>query len=78
MPIRTCIYPHYVTIDVHNEMRNTTTRIAVEIKNLPGYEFDWNDHTPQCSVESLTEDILPSENGVIIYNIMVAYVKNSL
>ena len=75
-----CIYPHYITIDVHNEMRNTTTRIAVEIKNLPGYEFDWNDHTPQCPVESLTEDdILPSENdGIIIYNRMVAYVKKFL
>lgn len=61
-------------------MRNTTTRIAVEIKNLSGYEFDWNDHTPQCPVESLTEDdILPSENdGIIIYNRMVAYVKKFL
>lgn len=74
------VIPHYITIDVHNEMKNTTARIAVEIKNLPGYEFDWNDHTPQCPIQSLTEeDILPCENdGVIIYNRMVAYVKNSL
>ncbi len=73
-----CDPPHYITIDDHNEMKNTTTRIAVEIKNLPQYEFDWNDHTPQRPVQTLTEeDILPSENdGVILYNRMVAYIKN--
>ena len=61
-------------------MKNTTTRIAVEIKNLPEFEFDWDDHTPQRPVQSLTEeDILPSENdGVIIYNRMVVYVKKFL
>ena len=53
---------------------NTTTRIAVEIKKLPDYDFDWNDHTP---VQSLTEeDILPSENDGVIR--MVTYVKKFL
>ena len=52
----------------------------MEIKNLPQYEFDWDDHTPQCPVQTLSEeDILPSENdGVILYNRMVAYVRNFL
>ena len=77
--VTVCSDPFY-SIDVHNEMKNTTTRIAVEIKNLPDFEFDWSDCTSQRSIQSLTEeDILPNESdGVILYNRMVSYVKKFL
>ena len=42
-------------------MLNATARLAVSIENLPDWDFDWNDCTPQCSRESLTiGDFLPS------------------
>ena len=36
-------------------MMNLTSRIAVQIQHLP-QDIDWNDSTPQCSVDSLTID----------------------
>ena len=44
-------------------MMNLTSRLAVRIKYLPDYEFDWTDKKPQRSRESLTiSDFLPSEH----------------
>jgi hypothetical protein len=43
-------------------MLNLTARIAVEIKNLPDWDVDWNDRTPQRDPHTLTiSDLLPGE-----------------
>ena len=42
-------------------MMNVTTRLAVRIRFLPDYPFNWSDTSPQKSRQSLTvEDYLPS------------------
>lgn len=41
-------------------MLNLTARLAVQIQNLPDWEIDWNDTTPQHDPSTLT-DILPNE-----------------
>lgn len=48
------LYTHKLT-DHHSSMMNLTSRIAVRIQHLP-QDIDWNDSTPQCSVDSLTID----------------------
>lgn len=43
-------------------MLNITARLAVRLKNLPDWDFDWSDTSPQKSRQSLgISDILPSE-----------------
>ena len=43
-------------------MMNLTSRLAVRIKYLPDWKFDWEDKKPQRSRESLTiSHFLPSE-----------------
>ena len=43
-------------------MLNLTSRLAIKIKYLPDYEFDWSDTAPQRPRTSLTvEDFLPNE-----------------
>lgn len=50
-------------IDCHSSMLNITARLAVRLKNLPGWEFDWSDTSPQKSRQSLgVVDILPNED----------------
>ena len=52
----------YLSPDQHSSMLNLTSRLAVKIKNLPDFEFDWADTTPQRPRTSLNvEDFLPSE-----------------
>ena len=41
------------TTDHHSTMMNLTSRLAVRIQHIPE-DIDWNDSTPQCSVDSLT------------------------
>ena len=36
-----------LTTDKHSTMLNMTARLAVEIRNLPDWEIDWEDTTPQ-------------------------------
>ena len=43
-------------IDKHSSMLNVTARLAVKVQNLPDWEVDWDDITPQCSRSSLTCD----------------------
>lgn len=48
--------------DVHNRMMNVTARLAVKIQNLPDWEVDWADKSPQQSRQALTCDhFLPSQ-----------------
>lgn len=57
-----------------------TARLAVEIRNLPDWDVDWNDTTPQCDPTSLTiTDILPSEcDGVILRKRAIRHVMHIL
>ena len=43
-------------------MLNLTSRLAIKLRYLPDWEFDWSDNSPQCSRDSLTlEEFLPDE-----------------
>ena len=57
---------HYIHVcyisDKHAHMLNITSRIAIKIRHLPNWEFDWSNITPQRSRTSLTViDFLMSE-----------------
>lgn len=44
-------------------MLNITSWLAVQLRHLPSWEFDWNNTQPQRSRQSLTiSDFLPSED----------------
>lgn len=57
-----------------------TARLAVEIKNLPDWEVNWDDATPQCDPESLTiSDLLPNEvDGTCLQKRAVHHIMNIL
>lgn len=61
-------YNNYITsnmtsTDCHSSMMNVTARLAVRLKNLPDWDCDWSDTTPQKSRQSLgIFDILPNED----------------
>ena len=61
-------------------MLNATARLAVSIENLPDWDFDWNDCTPQCSRESLTiGDFLPSvDDAMAIKQAAILYIMEFL
>ena len=55
--------------DHHSSMLNLTARLAVKIKNLPDFEFDWADTAPQKPRASLNVvDFLPSEADATVFN----------
>ena len=42
---------------------NVTSRLAIRIRHIPDFEFDWSDKTPQRSRQSITiEDVSPSQS----------------
>lgn len=50
-------------LDQHANMLNITSRLAVNIRYVPDWEFDWSDTSPQRSRESLTiSDFMLSES----------------
>lgn len=61
-------------------MLNTTTRLAVKIVNLPLWEFNCSDSTPQKERQEVTVDeILPnSSDGRELYNRAVKYIMQLL
>ena len=61
-------------------MLNITARIAVRIKRVPDWSFEWSDITPQRSLDSLTTvDFLPSEqDGDELKKRAVRYMKQFL
>lgn len=61
-------------------MLNLTARLAVQIQNLPDWEIDWNDTTPQRDPSTLTiTDILPNEgDGQELKKRAVQYVMQFL
>ena len=49
--------------DRHSSMMNVTPRLAIRLRYLPDWEFDWQDMQPQRSRDTLTiSDFLPSED----------------
>ena len=56
--VHVCLPP----IDRHSSMLNITSRLAIRLRYLPEWEFDWSDMQPQRSRESLNlSDFLPDE-----------------
>ena len=48
--------------DHHSSMMNITSRLAIRLRHLPDWQFNWSDTQPQRSRESLSiADFLPSE-----------------
>ena len=70
----------YNYTDKHSEMLNMTARLAIEIKNLPDWEVDWNDTTPQRDPTKLTiSDLLPSEaDGAELEKRAVQHIMHTL
>lgn len=70
----------YHAADHHNTMTNLTSRLAINIRHLPDFEFNWSDCTPQRSRSSLTvDDFLPSEiDAAILKERAVLYIMNFL
>ena len=67
-------------VDHHNKMKNTTTRLAVQIQNHPPFPFSWGDNTPQKSRSELKEkEILPNEDdGHHLYQRMINFMMEFL
>lgn len=61
-------------------MANLTSRLAINIRYLPEFEFSWSDCTPQRRRSSLTiDDFLPSESdAAILQERAVCYVMRFL
>ena len=56
------IFIHLFPTDHHSSMMNITSRLAIRLRHLPDWQFDWSDTQPQRSRESLSiSDFLPSE-----------------
>ena len=66
--------------DHHSSMLNLTSRLAIKIKNLPSFEFDWADTTPQRLRTSLNvDDFLPSEaDATVLHQQTVHYMMGFL
>ena len=65
MHTRVHVYPRIngITLtDHHSQMMNITARLAVSIRFLPDFPFDWSDTKPQRARQSLTiDDFFPSK-----------------
>lgn len=61
-------------------MLNVTARLAVKITNLPDWNVDWNDNTPQCSRSCLDcSHFLPSiEDAYAMNETAVEYTMDFL
>ena len=61
-------------------MLNVTARLAVKIQNLPDWDVDWNDSTPQQPRSNLTcEHFLPSiDDTDALHKAAVQYVMEVL
>lgn len=61
-------------------MRNTTTRLAIQIDHLPPYDFSWDDYTPQKKRSDLTvDDVFPNvEDGRMLFERATQYTMRVL
>lgn len=60
--LQNIIHYNNMHTDQHSSMLNLTSRLAIKLRYLPDWEFDWSDNGPQSSRDSLTlEEFLPDE-----------------
>ncbi len=61
-------------------MLNITARLAVRLRHLPDWEFDWSDRSPQRCRQSLgISDILPSDDDAAqLHENAIKYMMNFL
>ena len=74
-------YEYYtVPAERHSTMTNMTSRLAINIRYLPDFDFSWSDCTPQCPRSALQTDVfLPTEiDAAIIKERSVQYVMRFL
>ena len=70
------MYTHIIhNVDHHSSMLNITSRLAVRLRYLPDWDFDWSDNNAQQKRQSLElEDFLPDEeDGHHIHTRAVEY-----
>lgn len=69
-----------IPADHHSTMTNLTSRLAINIRYLPDFQFSWSDCTPQQPRSSLTIDaFLPSEvDAAILKERSVCYLMRFL
>ena len=54
---------YYMYIDIHPDMMNVTSRLAVQVKYLPEGNVDRSDTRPQRTRSELTiDDLIPNES----------------
>ena len=60
-------------------MLNITARLALSIENLPDWDINWKDYTPQCSRDSLTiSDFVSSVDDAVINKSATLYIMEFL
>lgn len=61
-------------------MENTTSRLAIGIRNFPPFEIDWAEKSPQKNRCNLLEtDILPSDDdGIQLHDSIMKFVQSFL
>ena len=69
-----------LTTDKHSKMFNMTARLAVEMRNLPDWDVDWNDTAPQRDPATMTiSDLLPGEaDGTMLQKRAVYHIMHVL
>ena len=75
------MYTHIIhNVDHHSSMLNITSRLAVRLRYLPDWDFDWSDNNAQQKRQSLElEDFLPDEeDGHHIHTRAVEYTMRFL
>ena len=66
---------YFRNADKHAHILNITSRIAIRIRHLPNWEFDWSDTIPQCSRALLTavNFLMSEEDAAEIHKRAVRY-----
>ena len=70
----------WMNAEMHSSMLNVTARLAVKIENLPDWDVDWSDDTPQQSRNTLSiDDFLPnSADADALHQTAVQYIMEFL
>ena len=63
-------------VDKHNEMENTTSRLAVRVHKYPPFPFQWNDKSPQMSRCEADGDCLRDHMLKFMMSFMVKELKS--
>ena len=79
--IQSIIVNNYILyIAKHSSMLNVTARLAVKVENLPNWDVDWDDITPQRPRSSLSCDhFLPStDDADALHRAAIQYIMEFL